>query len=125
MNKKQKEPELMKDRRITLRFNQTQYEMIERNASQAELSVSEYIRQMILTGSVPINYEVVVDMPEIKAMARDLEGACNNLNQIAKYFNMGGLRSMQVQQEINSCVNAIFKIRDSLARLEGNHYGDH
>lgn len=125
MNKKQKEPELMKDRRITLRFNQTQYEMIERNASQAELSVSEYIRQMLLTGSVPISYEVVVAMPEIQAMARDLEGACNNLNQIAKYFNMGGLRSMQVQQDINSCVNAIFKIRDSLAKLEGNYYGDH
>lgn len=125
MNKKQKEPELMKDRRITLRFNQTQYEMIERNASQAELSVSEYLRQMILTGSVPISYEVVVAMPEIQEMARDLEGACTNLNQIAKYFNMGGLRSMQVQQDINSCVNAIFKIRDSLARLEGNHYGDH
>lgn len=125
MNKKQKQPEHMKDRRITIRLTETQYNIVERYAIEAGLTVSEYIRQMILHGAVPISYEIVVAMPEIRAMAKDLEGACNNLNQIARYFHIGGFRSKEIQADINSCIATIFQIRDSLARLEGDHLGDY
>ena len=125
MNKKQKEPEHMKDRRVTIRLTDAEYEIMKRYAKEAGTTVSEYMRQMILKGSVSISYEMVVSMPELKAMARDLEGACNNLNQIAKYFHTGGTRSREIQMDINACISAIFKIRDSMARLEGDHLGDH
>lgn len=125
MNKKQKEKELMKTRRITIRLTELQYELIEKNAIDAKLSMADYIRKMSIEGTVPITYDIVVDMPKIKQMAKDLSGACNNLNQIAKFYQSGGIRSQQMQAQINGCVNAIFEIRDSLARLEGDTHGHH
>ena len=115
----------MKNRIVPIRFTQTQYDILKRYASESGLSLSEYIRRILMKNKVTISYDLVVDMPELTSMARDLEGACNNLNQIAKYFHLGGMRSRQVQQEINACVRAIFDIRDSLAKLEGKHLGNY
>lgn len=125
MNTKQKDPTLLKNKIVPIRFTQTEYEIIKKYAGEAGFSLSEYIRQVLMEGHVSITYDVVVDMPEISDIARSLQGACNNLNQIAKYFHLGGLRSRQVLQEINACVRAIFEIRDRLAELEGEHIGHH
>lgn len=125
MNTKQKDPSLMKTKIVPIRFTQAQYDILKHNANSSGLTFSEYVRRILMKRKVSISYDIVVDMPELKAIARDLEGACNNLNQIAKYFHLGGMRSKQVQQEINASIRAIFEIRDSIARLEGGSIGDH
>lgn len=125
MNKKQKPDELMKTKRITIRLTEMQYELIEKRASDARLTIADYLRTQAIEGSVPISYDIVVDMPEIKQIAKDLNGACNNLNQLTKFFQSGGVRSMQMQAQVNACINSIFEIRDTLARLEGDLHGHH
>lgn len=89
MNTKQKDPSLMKTKIVPIRFTQTQYDILKHNANSSGLTFSEYVRRILMNRKVSVSYDIVVDMPELKAIARDLEGACNNLNQIAKYFHLG------------------------------------
>ena len=115
----------MKTKIVPIRFSQAQYDIIKHSADASGLTFSEYVRRILMNRKITVSYDIVVDMPELKAIARNLEGACNNLNQIAKYFHLGGMRSKQVQQEINASIQAIFDIRDDIARLEGGSIGDH
>ena len=125
MNKKTKAPEDMKDQRVTVRMTAMQYEILESYAARAQMNLAEYMREAAMKGDIQVHYDVVVSMPEFKQIAADLHGACNNLNQIARFYNDDGLRSRQMRESINACIEAIFEIRDKIASLEGAHHGHH
>ena len=48
----------------------------------------------------------------------------NNLNQIAKYFNTGGLQSKAMREEINSCIAQIMQMRKAVMEMAGDFNGD-
>ena len=62
--------------------------------------------------------------PEIKEIARQLAAIGNNLNQIARYFNSGGLQSKSVTEEINRCISGIMDIRDVITEMAGGTSGN-
>lgn len=72
--------------RITIRFTEMEYGLITDAAKEAGLTVSEYIRQMVLTGKIAIRYEVIADIPELQKLVSEFGKIGNNLNQIARYF---------------------------------------
>jgi len=138
---------------ITVRLNDAQYELISGYAKDAGMRISDYIRTQLMKGNVEIRYQIVADFPELQKVTRELAGIGNNLNQIARYFNMrvsnepdehacmftrrmprqpdseeavrlGGLRSQAMQEEINKCIRAVMEIRKDVAELAGEYHGN-
>ena len=66
MARPKKEKELKRDRRITLRFTDVEYEVITENAKAAKLPLAEYTRLQALDKNITAKYEIVANVPELK-----------------------------------------------------------
>jgi hypothetical protein len=102
---------------VMVRFTDIQYEHIVDNAKNVKLTPAEYVRQQEIAGKVEMDVRIVADIEEIREIARLMANATGSLNQIAKYYNLGGIRSKEMQNKINAGVNAIFEIRDMMEKL--------
>lgn len=103
--------------RITVRFTDMEYGLITDAAEEAGLTLSEYIRKMVLEGKIAIRYEVVAAIPELQKLTAEFGKIGSNLNQIARYFHTGGVRSKTMQDEIRACVNCIWNLRNDVAKI--------
>ena len=102
---------------VMVRFTDIQYEYIVDNAKSVKLTPAEYVRQQAIAGKVEMDVRIVADIEEIREIARLMANVTGSLNQIAKYYNLGGIRSKEMQNKINAGVNAIFEIRDMMEKL--------
>ena len=105
---------------ITLKLTDIELNIVNRAATMAGLSRSEYIRQLILNGTVHVRYEIVADMDDLKKLVGEIG---SNLNQIAKYFNTGGMRSLAMEDEIHQCIADLFKLRKKVLEMAGDTDG--
>ena len=48
----------------------------------------------------------------------------NNLNQIAAFFNSGGIQSRAILEEINRCMTDLRAMRKEIAGLAGDYRGN-
>lgn len=114
MARPKKEKELVRENRITIRLSDIEYELVCKQAERSGLSVSEFVRKAISHENIQITHVIQAEFPDVteqmKAICSELHSVGSNLNQIAKYFNMGGLRSKAMQDEICNCFNTIMKI---------------
>jgi hypothetical protein len=108
---------------VMVRFTDIQYDCIVENAKSVKLTVAEYVRQQAVAGKVEMDVRIVADIEELHEIARLLANATGNLNQIAKYYNLGGIRSKEIQNKINAGVEAIFEIRDMMTKIVEEGYG--
>ena len=53
-----------------------------------------------MEGQVNTKFEIVADVKEIKKLIGELGKIGSNLNQIARYFNQGGIISSEMRTEI-------------------------
>ena len=120
---KRKEKELARSHLIAFRLTDVEYDLVTRMAKEAGLSASAYIRKLLLDGKVNITYEVVADVPELQKLAAEFGKIGSNLNQIARYFHMGGIRSKAMQDEIHECISQIFDMRKEVAEMAGDYHG--
>ena len=67
-----KKEEMYRNHRITVRFTETEFSIIETAAKQANMSLASYVRTQVLKGKVQTKIEIVADVPEIKKLLRDL-----------------------------------------------------
>lgn len=123
MTRPQKEKELSRSHHITLRLIDMEYELVMNRAKEAGISRSDYIRKQLLEGAFIIKYEIVADIPELQKFTAEFGKIGNNLNQIAKYFNMGGVRSKSMQDEIHECISRIFEMREDVRKMAGDYHG--
>ncbi len=117
MTRPKKEIELTRNHRITVRLTDTEFSIIENAATQADMSLSEYIRTQILEGQVNVRFEIVADAPEIKKLISEFGKICRNLNQIARYFNQGGILSSEMRKEIKKCISTIYEMKYEVMRM--------
>ena len=110
-------------RKVTIRLTEEQYELVESNAKRMGVTVAEYGRQQMVFGKVEVRYSICIPLEEAREITRLLANATGNLNQIAKYFNMGGLRSREVREQINAAVESIFDIRRKVTEMADKGYG--
>ena len=68
--------------RITVRFTDMEYGLITDAAEETGVTLSEYIRKMVLEGKIAIRYEVVADIPELQKLTAEFGKIGSNLNQI-------------------------------------------
>ena len=123
MARPKKENELTHTHHINLRLTDTQYEIICKAAEQTDLSLSEYIRKQVMKGKVITKYEIVADVPELKKLIAEFGKIGNNLNQIARHFNQGGIHSQEMRQAINKCIAEIYEMKYKVVKMAGDFRG--
>ena len=107
MARPKKQKELKRNHHIMLRLNDTEYDIVTENAQTANLSVA-----------------VVADVPELKKLISEFGKIGSNLNQIAKYFNQGGIHSHEMRAAINQCITELYEMKYKVTKMAGNFHGD-
>lgn len=124
MTRPKKEKEMSRNQRITVRFTDTEFAIIENAAKQANLSLAAYVRTQTLKGNVHTKIEIVADVPEIKSLLAEFGKIGSNLNQIAKYFNQGGIHSQEMRAAINQCITELYEMKYKVTKMAGVFHGD-
>ena len=68
MTRPQKETDMKREHRVTIRLTDTEFSIIENAATQAEMSISEYMRTQTMEGKVNARFEIVADVNQIKKL---------------------------------------------------------
>ena len=90
----------------------------EKMAQLGTKNTGAYLRKMAVDG-----YIVKLDLGSVRELVGLLRGATNNLNQIARYFHTGGVRSKTMQDEIQSCISELWNLRKDVTRMAGDFHG--
>ena len=123
MTRPQKEKDMKREHRVTIRLTDTEFSIIENAATQAEMSISEYMRTQTMEGKVNARFEIVADVDEIKKLIGEFGKIGNNLNQIARYFNQGGVLSSEMRNEIRKSLRDIYEMKYEVMKMAGDFRG--
>ena len=113
-----------KECQITIRMTQDLYDVITKDAKDAKMPRTEYIRH-VLSGRTPsVKYEIVYNNPEILKIFRNLGNIAGNLNQISRHLNQGDAFTRELKQEVSGCIAQILHIRDQVKEMVGEYRGN-
>lgn len=123
MTRPQKETDMKREHRVTIRLTDTEFSIMENAAEQAEMSISEYMRTQTMEGQVNARFEIVADVDQIKKLIGELGKIGSNLNQIARYFNQGGIISTEMKNEIRKSLRDIYEMKYEVMKMAGDFRG--
>ena len=123
MTRPQKEMDMKREHRVTIRLTDIEFSIIENAAEQAEMSISEYMRTQTMEGKVNARFEIVADVDEIKKLIGEFGKIGSNLNQIARYFNQGGIISSEMRNEIRKSLRDIYEMKYKVMKMAGDFRG--
>ena len=123
MTRPQKEMDMKREHRVTIRLTDIEFSIIENAAEQAEMSISEYMRTQTMEGNVTALFEIVADVDEIKKLIGEFGKIGSNLNQIARYFNQGGIISSEMRNEIRKSLRDIYEMKYEVMKMAGDFRG--
>ena len=118
-----KEEQQRKTHNIRVRLDAAQYDLIQSAASSAGMSISEYIRRQAVYGKVELHNHIVADFPKLEKLTQEFSAIGNNLNQLTRYFHMGGLKSKSMTDELTRCINEIMRMRKDVIEMAGEYRG--
>lgn len=81
-----------REKQITVLFSGVEYLAVKRRAEGAGLTLSDYCRQMVLSGKAQARIT-----PQQNEVMNSLAALGNNLNQVAKRANTDGMRSIAIE----------------------------
>lgn len=123
MTRPQKETDMKREHRVTIRLTVTEFSIIENVAAQAEMNISEYMRTQTMEGKVNARFEIVADVDQIKKLIGEFGKIGSNLNQIARYFNQGGILSSEMRNEIRKSLRDIYEMKYEVMKMAGDFRG--
>ena len=123
MRKKNTRPDAPKERFVGVRFDQATYNKIEAAARAADLSVSEYIRRMVIKGKVVVRQEIVAEVPMLKKLIAEFGKIGSNLNQIAHHYNGGGVRSREMYERTQRAISELYAMKYEVEKMGGEFRG--
>ena len=123
MPNRKKPAELKKTHNLKIRLDDYQYSTIQNLAEKAGMSMTEYIRRQAVYGKVEIHNHIVADFPKLEKLTQEFSAIGNNLNQLTRYFHMGGLKSKAMTNELTRCMNEIMKMRKDVMEMAGEYRG--
>ena len=109
---------------VMVRFTDVEYALVSYSAEQAGYPIAVYVRKQAITEKLHVHYNIVADIAELRDFARQLSHIGNNLNQIAAFFNSGGIQSRAMLEEINRCMTDLRAMRKEIAGLAGDYRGN-
>ncbi|MCD8107038.1 MAG: MobC family plasmid mobilization relaxosome protein [Oscillospiraceae bacterium] len=128
MAQPKKDADLVRQHRVAFRLSDVEYEIVKKRSESAGVGMSEYMRKALLGGKLTITHEIVAEFPDIREEMKKisflLSNIANNINQIARYFNTGGLRSQAVTAELEKALDAVFKIHFDVVRMVDEVHGN-
>ena len=123
MTRPQKETDMKREHRVTIRLTDTEFSIIENAATPAEMSSSEYMRTQTMEGKVNARFEIVANVDQIKKLIGEFGKIGSNLNQIARYFNQGGVLSSEMRNEIRKSLRDIYEMKYEVMKMAGDFRG--
>ena len=123
MTRPTKDESLTKNKDVHLRMSETEYEILLERATASNMTVSDFIRNALDKQNVIIKYEIIADVKEIKKLIGELGKIGSNLNQIARYFNQGGIISSEMRTEIKKSLRDIYEMKYEVMRMAGDFRG--
>ena len=123
MARPKKENPPTKERFIHVRVTEDLYDVIAKEAKEAHLSVSEYLRKLATDKRITLRKEVVFDNPERLSALSNLGKIGSNLNQIARHLNEGGSMNLSLRKELLQCITELRSIREDVKEMAGEYRG--
>jgi len=108
---------------IGVRLSDFELDRLDQNAKLLGISRSEYVRKLLIEKEIKNHIEIVAGMDDLKKLVGEYGKIGSNLNQIAKYFNTGGMRSLAIEDEIHQCIADLFKLRKKVLEMAGDTDG--
>ena len=124
MARPKKDESLRKGKQISIRFSEAEYTKIAESAKKQNTTVTDYLRNRSVHGTVDTTFQIIANPEEVKKAARELNGILVNLQQIAKYYNTGGTYSQAMQEAIRGAINSVLAMLAVLKRLAGEGIGN-
>ena len=124
MTKRKIDEKFKRSNVITLRLTEIEMITLDKACDNTGLSRSDYLRNLIMNNTPKIHFEVVADMDILRKIVGEYGKIGSNLNQIAKHFNLGGERSLMIEDEIRQCISDLFDLRKVVLRLAGEWNGN-
>lgn len=88
------------------------------------MTVSDFVRNALNNQNVIIKYEITADVPEIKQLINQFGKTGNNLNQIARSFNQGGITSSEMKKEIRKALWDIYEMKYDVEKMVREFRGE-
>ncbi len=116
--------------KVNVRFTDSEFATVKNHAEQIGIPVSVFVRDCAMgrVKRIRIIKEVQAVFPELeeelKNIARQLSPIGNNLNQIGRYFNMGGEGADEVRRMLDSGIRALIRIEGNMERMTGELSGN-
>ena len=121
MTRRKKQDVDVRKHLVTVRLNDMEYETVCGSAKEAGMSLSEYFRQQAVFGRIEIHNHIVADFPKLDKLTQQFYAIGNNLNQLTRYFHMGGLKSKAMTDELTRCINEIMCMRKDVMEMAGEY----
>jgi hypothetical protein len=123
MTRRKKPEGTVRNHLVTVRLDDTEHSAVCDSAKEAGLSLSDYYRHQGVYGKVEIHNQIVADFPKLEKLTQEFSAIGNNLNQLTRYFHMGGVKSESMQEELRRCINEVMKMREELLAFGGEYRG--
>lgn len=105
----------MYNKQIKFRADEEIEKIITVQSDKLNLSVSEYIRQLIKQDYVIKDTEVIADFKtDLKTTIKELNSIGNNLNQLARYTNT---QKKMLKETVIEVVDLVEKLKNVFKRL--------
>ena len=124
MARPKKDESLRKGRQISVRFSETEYTKITELAKRQNTTVTDYLRNRSVHGTVDTTFQIIANPEEVKKAARELSGILINLQQISKYYNTSGTYSQAMQDAIRGATDDVLTMLAVLKKMAGEGIGN-
>ena len=97
-------------------LDDAQYALVQSAANAAGMKMAAYMRNQAIYGKIEIHNHIVANFSSLERISAELSSISNNLNQLTRYFHMGGVKFESMQEELRRCINEVMKMREELLR---------
>ncbi len=124
MARPKKEKAQMLQHKVTVRFSDFELELLEENARNTGLRISDLIRKAVLGVKIQASYSLVMETPQIDQILAQYGKIGSNLNQIARHFNQGGIHSKAMRDSINDALVELHECSIALTEVLEEYHGN-
>ena len=118
-----KDPGIKKTHNMKVLLDDTQYALVQSAAKATGMKMAAYMRHQAIYGKIEIHNHIVANFSSLEKIAAELSSISNNLNQLTKYFHMGGMKSQSMTDELTRCINEVMEMREEIMELGGEYRG--
>lgn len=101
-----------RNKRVTIRFTDKELACIKAKAKEANVSISEYIREMVSKGKIEVHVDTGRSISDIKPLTEEFHKIGINLNQIAHHLNGKGEYTERLKRDLIKRADELRKLSD-------------